>query len=122
MKTVRTVYQLFFLALFFFLLYVATYDRLAGYPVRLFLDSDPLVALGTVLSTGTLYRALWSSIPILVLTFFLGRAYCGWICPLGTLQDLVAVLRKVKVSRDVEINRYRPIFRRAGRLWRERPA
>jgi polyferredoxin len=108
MKTVRTIYQLFFLGLFFFLLYVATYDRLAGYPFRLFLDTDPLVAVSTVLSTGTLYRALWYAMPLLVLTIFLGRFYCGWICPLGTLQDLTAMLRGMKLKDKMRVNTYRP--------------
>ena len=107
MRTVRTIYQLFFLGLFLFLLYVATYDRLAGYPVRLFLDSDPLVAVSTALSVGTLYRALWYAIPLLVLTIFLGRFYCGWICPLGTLQDLTAELRGMKLKQKMEVNTYR---------------
>jgi len=111
MRAVRRIYQLFFLGLFFVLLYVATYDRLGGYPVRLFLDSDPLVAVGTVLSTGTLYRALWYGIPILVLTIFLGRFYCGWICPLGTLQDLVSRLGRTTLKRKIEINSYRPYYK-----------
>ncbi len=111
MRTVRTIYQLFFLGLFLFLLYVTTYNRLGGYPVRLFLDSDPLVAVATAFSVGTLYRALWYAIPILVLTIFLGRFYCGWICPLGTLQDLTAELRGMKLKQKMEINTYRPFQR-----------
>jgi len=111
MKTVRTIYQLFFLALFLFLLYMATYDRLGGYPVRLFLDSNPLVSIGTALSTATLYRALWYAIPLLILTVFLGRFYCGWICPLGTLQDLTAKLRVSRLKKEIATNKYRPIYR-----------
>jgi len=106
MKTVRTIYQVFFLGLFLFLLYMATYERLAGYPIRLFLDSDPLVAVSTALSTGTLYRVLWYAVPLLALTIFLGRFYCGWICPLGTLQDLTAALRGMKLKDKIRVNSY----------------
>ncbi len=111
MRTIRAIYQLFFLGLFLLLLYWASYDRLAGYPVRLFLDTDPLVAVGTVLSTGTLYRALWYAIPLLVLTIFLGRFYCGWICPLGALQDFAALLRRSRLKKNIHDNDYRPIYR-----------
>lgn len=111
MQRVRGIYQTVFFALFIFLLVMTAYDRMAGYPVRLFLDSDPLVAISTALSTGTLYRALWLAIPIIVLTIFLGRFYCGWLCPLGTAQDWTAKLRKSTLKRDMKINRYRKIYR-----------
>ncbi len=106
MRTIRTIYQLFFLALFVFLLLSATYDRLAGYPIKLFLETDPLVAGATALATGTLYAALWFAVPVLVVTIFLGRAYCGWVCPLGTLQDLVAMLRPMRLKQRIERNRF----------------
>ena len=111
MRAVRGTYQFFFFGLFVFLLAMTAYDRLGGYPVRLFLDSDPLVAVATSLSARTLYRALWYAIPIVVLTIFLGRFYCGWICPLGTLQDWSAALRRSTSKKDIEINRYRPAYR-----------
>jgi polyferredoxin len=111
MRLVRSIYQLFFFALFVFLLVMTAYDRIGGYPVRLFLDTDPLAAISTALSTGTLYRALWWAIPIIILTIFLGRFYCGWICPLGALQDWSALLRKSNAKRDMEINRHRPVYR-----------
>lgn len=111
MRLVRGIYQVFFFGLFVLLLAMTAYDKLGGYPVRLFLDSDPLVAAATSISAHTLYRALWYAIPIIVLTIFLGRFYCGWICPLGSLQDWTASLRKSTVKRDMEINRHRPIYR-----------
>jgi polyferredoxin len=111
MRSVRFVYQTFFLLLFLFLLYMTAYNRLGGYPVRLFLDTNPLVAIATALSTISLYRVLWWAIPVIILTIFLGRFYCGWICPLGTLQDLAAWFRKSTLKEDMEVNRYRSIYR-----------
>ncbi len=35
--------------------------------------------------------------------FFYGRIYCGWFCPFGALQELMAVVgRPVKVSKKIE--------------------
>ena len=92
-----------------FLLVMTAYDRLGGYPVRLFLDTNPLVAISTALSTGTLYRALWWAIPIIILTIFLGRFFCGWICPFGTLHQLVGYgyHRRRSVRAKLQANRYR---------------
>ena len=90
--TIRIVSQTFFFALFIFLLWSTWFSRLGGYPVSLFLEADPLVGLTTALGTGHLYHegttGLLLGALILILTVFLGRAFCGWICPFGTLHHL----------------------------------
>ena len=58
-------------------------------PVRLFFEWDPLVAVTNALATHALYRGLLWSLVILAPTLFLGRFFCGWICPMGTLQHFV---------------------------------
>ncbi len=58
-------------------------------PVRLFFVLDPLVAVTNALATHALYRGLLWSLLILLPTLFLGRFFCGWICPMGTLQHFV---------------------------------
>src|SRR5574339_660765 len=57
--TIRIFSQLFFFALFTFLLWATWFSRLEGYPVSLFLEVDPLVGVATALSTHTVYRWLW---------------------------------------------------------------
>jgi polyferredoxin len=78
------------------------------YPA-IFLQSDPLVALFNVLASRSLYRGLLWSLTILLPTFLLGRFFCGWICPLGTLNHFFGNLkseRKRGVQR-IEANRYK---------------
>jgi len=53
------------------------------YPVSIALEFDPLAALMTLLASGTLYKGLLWSLVILIPTIFLGRFFCGWVCPLG---------------------------------------
>jgi len=87
----RIVVQLLFLGLFLGLLvltargaFAAVHPRLA----RLFLDTDPLVLTGMALA-GVFTSGLLAALVIVVLSLILPRAYCGWICPLGTTMDIV---------------------------------
>ena len=79
------------------------------YPVRAFLETDPLIAIANALATRALYRGLLWSLAILIPTLFLGRFFCGWICPLGTLNHLVGNIRsEKKLGRQrIASNRYK---------------
>lgn len=57
------------------------------FPGDLFFRLDPLVAFISMFTTGVLITGLTFSLTILILTFFFGRFFCGWICPLGVLID-----------------------------------
>jgi len=78
-------------------------------PVRMFFEWDPLVALGNALASHALYRGLLWSLIILVPTLFLGRFFCGWICPMGTLQHLVGNMpsEAKRGKQRIESNRYK---------------
>lgn len=56
-------------------------------PNDLFFRLDPLVAIIAMSASGTLIFGLTFSIVMLVSTFFFGRFFCGWMCPLGVLID-----------------------------------
>jgi MauM/NapG family ferredoxin protein len=113
MKLTRTrlISQLFFLGLFLFLLYSAEFSRMRGYPVGLFLWMDPLIGVATAISSHTVYRGLLLGLAVLAGTIFIGRFFCGWVCPLGTLNHLAGGLfRSRSVKERIEINRYRAVF------------
>lgn len=52
-----------------------------GYPVKIFLDADPLIFITTILSSRAWYDSFFLAIFVLVATVVLGRVFCGWICP-----------------------------------------
>ena len=113
--TVRRISQVFFLALFVWFCAVSSlgeeFWQLRGWPVNWFINLDPLVAFGTILSTGRLYRGLLWAVATVVLTVILGRFFCGWLCPLGTLQQFAGFVGKRgrKLSEKIEMNRYRRV-------------
>lgn len=113
----RRISQIFFLLLFLALLLFtslslfprdATEIHLRA-PVRLFFEWDPLVAVVNALAGHALYRGLIWSLLILLPTLFLGRFFCGWICPLGTLQQFVGNMpsEAKKGKQRIEANRYK---------------
>ena len=99
----RRLSQALFLALFVVLLCET------GLPDA-FLKTDPLIAIANALATHALYRGLLWSLAILIPTLFLGRFFCGWICPLGTLNHLVGNMPSSnKTGRQrLASNRYKP--------------
>ena len=60
-------------------------------PPEGFLRLSPLSAAVTMLATrtvGALWLLLWPAAVVLVLSFVVGRAFCSWVCPLGTTFDV----------------------------------
>ena len=107
----RVLSQAFFFALFVFLIWTTWFSRLGGYPVSLFLEIDPLVTFATAVSTHTVYRWLWRALWVLVPTLLLGRIFCGWICPYGTLHQFVAWIFNIRRTKhDIDKNRYRTAY------------
>jgi polyferredoxin len=113
----RRISQIFFLLLFLVLLAFTSLRPVTGAtgdihlraPVRLFFEIDPLVAVANALASHALYRGLLWSLVILLPTLFLGRFFCGWICPMGTLQHFVGNLpsEAKRGKQRIEANRYK---------------
>ena len=113
----RRISQIFFLALFVGLLAFTSLRPTRGgageiglhAPVRLFFEWDPLVALSNALAGHALYRGLLWSLLILVPTILLGRFFCGWICPMGTLQHWIGSMpsESKRGKQRIESNRYK---------------
>jgi len=110
---VRRITQVFFVVLFLWFCVVTTLgDRwwqLRGWPVNWLLELDPLVALGTLLTTKTVYAGLLWALLTVALTIVLGRFFCGWVCPFGAVHQFVGWLgrRSKKHAEKVALNQYR---------------
>ena len=108
----RRVYQGFFLLLFVAGLGLMSEEGIRRFPVRLLLQLDPLSAAAVLASSWLLPAGLAVALAVVALSVLFGRAFCGWICPLGTLHQLTSWLtRPLRGARYHEANRFRPHFR-----------
>jgi polyferredoxin len=94
MSRIRRVVQIGFLLFFFFLFLSVRYPYEVAVPGDLFLRFSPLAPLFYFIDTLQLPSFFWPALLILILTPFLGRFFCGWICPLGTSLDMVSRVAK----------------------------
>lgn len=120
-RNIRRVSQVVFFLIFFWLILKTNFEanfnpadtnqiRLP-HPVSIALQFDPLAALGSLLASGTLYKGLLLALVILIPTIFFGRFFCGWICPLGSLNHWISEIgserRSRKGKRRIDSNRYK---------------
>ncbi len=73
-------------------------DRLPAY--SLFFRLDPLAGLAATLAARRWIAGLGLGVLTIALTLVAGRAWCGWICPLGTLLDLMPS-RRTRAGQDL---------------------
>ncbi|MFA6175510.1 MAG: 4Fe-4S binding protein [Phycisphaerae bacterium] len=108
----RKLSQVFFLTLLVWLCVVETpgtrFFQLRGWPVNIFLQLDPLTAIATTVSTQKLFAPLLWSLATIILTILLGRFFCGFVCPFGTLHQFVSYLaHKNKTAKElIAIHQY----------------
>ncbi|MBW1912676.1 MAG: 4Fe-4S binding protein [Deltaproteobacteria bacterium] len=120
----RRISQTFFLFLFLFLLiesrlpqdaylnyslvFSSDQDLRLDHPVSFFFQLDPLVCLSSLLSGYKLIKGFWWGFGILFMTLFLGRIFCGFICPFGAIHHVVSWFRPaLKGNSMVQANQKR---------------
>jgi MauM/NapG family ferredoxin protein len=87
-RLLRSAVQGIFLAIFLFLFLGTVRGGLAPEIANLFPRLDPLTGLVNFLSTKTFIAGSALALITVALTLVFGRAWCGWICPMGTTLDL----------------------------------
>lgn len=91
--TARKIVQ-YLLLLIFLVLFVAA--RGSGWPanmLNLSMRLDPLLILANLLASRVFLTGSFLALITILLTLVFGRAWCGWICPLGTVLDLFSLKR-----------------------------
>jgi polyferredoxin/Pyruvate/2-oxoacid:ferredoxin oxidoreductase delta subunit len=100
LKTIRRISQIFFLLFFLLLFFSATYPLKLKIPVDFFFRLNPLLAISSMVSARAFINTFLWAFFIVILTIFLGRIFCGWICPLGTTLDTVSFVSKNKAGKS----------------------
>jgi polyferredoxin len=86
--TARKVVQYLALAIFIGLFVISRQGGWPGDVVNIPMRLDPLLALSTAISSQVVAAGSALALITLLLTLVFGRAWCGWLCPLGTVLDL----------------------------------
>jgi ferredoxin-type protein NapF len=95
-KYLRLLVQAIFFAAFACLFLTLAYPVAMPYST-LPLSVDPLAAVsGLVFSRGAWVPALLPVAAFLLGALVLGRAFCGWACPVGFLNDVAGLVRRGK--------------------------
>ncbi len=117
----RRISQIFFFTLFLWFGIVSTlgerFFQLRGWPINWFLQLDPLSGLALLLATHTVYAGLLWGVATLALTLFLGRFFCGWLCPYGAWQQFMGWLGKRGLSAPAAVERNRPHPAQRVKYW-----
>ncbi len=88
-KTVQYLALAIFIALF-------VWSRQDGGPAALInipMRMDPLLILAHLVASRTFLAGSALALIVLLLTVVFGRAWCGWLCPVGTILDMFPLKR-----------------------------
>jgi polyferredoxin len=89
-KAVQVIALLTFIALFIWARRGGWPAELVNAPMRL----DPLGMLAHLFASRMVLATSALTLVIVALTLLLGRAWCGWLCPLGTMLDIFSPRRR----------------------------
>lgn len=95
-RGLRVASQSVFVLVFLWLFIGARYtgEDYIGSTVQRFFHFDPLLALVTVVSARMVYAWFAFSLLTVALTLVLGRFFCGWVCPFGSVHQFSSFLAK----------------------------
>jgi len=81
--------QILFLGLFVYLLFAAYQGQVAHPWTDIFFRLNPLAALSAMVAGRTWIPRLALAAITVVATVLLGRVWCGWVCPMGTILEWI---------------------------------
>jgi MauM/NapG family ferredoxin protein len=100
-RRLRQAVQVLALLLFLYLLLGAHQRDSLLLPDDLFFRLDPLAGISAMLASRSWMAPMALGGVTLLLTLAVGRAWCGWICPLGTLVDWMPARRLRRNGSDI---------------------
>jgi polyferredoxin len=103
-KSVQGLALLAFLTLF-----IGSYGgRISGSSANLPMRLDPLTTLANLLANRVFLTGSALALLTIGLTLVAGRAWCGWLCPMGTILDLFS-LRRLRGKRKTPAEGWRQV-------------
>jgi polyferredoxin len=74
-------------------------------PVEAVFHFDPLVTLAITLAAKAIFFSSLLALATILLTVVLGRVFCGWVCPLGTIHQFFSfVFKRTKLHKPKAVS------------------
>lgn len=91
---------------FLLFIYLLIAIRQAGNPLLhdIYFRLDPLVGFSAMIASRSWIPAMALGFIVLLLTLLVGRAWCGWLCPLGSILDWIPARRSRRSKLDPHQN------------------
>jgi MauM/NapG family ferredoxin protein len=96
--------QIAMLVLFFYFLLLTQQGAAALGKYDVFFDLDPLVGITSMIASRSWITPMALGIIILALAVVAGRAWCSWICPMGTILEWTPSRRPKRKKLDIHPN------------------
>src|SRR5512142_218331 len=90
--------QIVSVAFFFWLAFLTYRGAESLVPLDLYLRIDPLAAFAAMLAARAIIGVMLLALAAVVFGFVFGRAWCGWLCPLGALLDWISPRKPGKIE------------------------
>jgi polyferredoxin len=90
LQRLRQTVQIAFFVIYIALIFSVVEKRVAPALSDIFFRFDPLTALGSMLASRHWIPSLELALVTVGITLIIGRVWCGWICPLGSLLEWVS--------------------------------
>jgi MauM/NapG family ferredoxin protein len=76
--------------------------------VEIFFHFNPLLAVATFIASRTIFFSFIFAAITLIVTLFLGRVVCGWVCPLGAVHQFFSWLfKKTRLHRPQRLKTFK---------------